>query len=503
MIAIYARQSIEKKDSISIQTQIETCARKVNRQIEECKVYSDEGYSGSNLNRPHFEEMMRDIKNGLIEVVVVYKLDRISRSLLDFMQIYEIFNKHHVEFISCNEQFDTSNPMGKAMLSIMVVFAQLEKETIQLRIRDNYYSRGQKGFYLGGRPPFGYNKVEVEHQGMKTYKFDINEEQAKIVKMLFDEYANTSISYGQLVKRLNKQGITTNNGNGWTGVQIGRLIRNPAYVRANSDVYLYYKNKGATMNNDVSEYNGENGCYLYAKREGVTTMKFTDVSKSFVTLALHEGIVDSDTWLRCQYKAEKNQSLKNSGKGTHSWLSGLLKCGYCGYAIIAVNGYKDILYINCGGRRRGTCDGRKKVVYIKDIEAIVELKLLEKLKTLKVRNGSINNKNERRMDELKRQLVSIDEQIEKYIAALADMTEGSAKYVDKKINELDKEKLAVQAQMNEILREKARNQISISDLQKYADNWGTYNLEQKKTVAKLVINKVMVKDDEIDIDFRL
>ncbi len=503
MIAIYARQSVENKDSISITTQIETCAKKVDKKIEECKVYPDEGYSGSNINRPHFENMMRDIKNGLIDVVVVYKLDRISRSLLDFMQIYDVFEKHNVKFISCNEQFDTDTPFGKTMLSFIVAFAQLERETIQLRIKDNYYKRGEKGLYLGGRPPYGFNKVKVEHQGIKTHKFDVSEEQAKVVKMLFEEYANTDIAFGQLVKKLNYQGIKTNNGRAWSSVHIGRLIRNPAFVKANADVYLYYKNRGATIINDVNDYNGENGCYLYAKREGVTTMKFTDVSKSFVTLALHKGIIEADTWLRCQYKADKNQVLKNSGKGTHTWLSGLLKCGYCGYAVTAVNGYKNLLYINCGGRRRYMCDGRKKVIYIEDIENIVESKLLEKLRTLKVHNRNANNERDRRMDELKSNLVFIEEQIEKFVASLLDMSEGSAKYVDKRIQELDKQRLAVQAQMNELMREAASNQISIGDLQEYVDNWALYNLEQKKSVAKAVINKITVTDDEINIDFKL
>ncbi len=503
MIAIYARQSVENKDSISIETQIETCAKKVNREVAECKVYKDEGYSGSNTNRPEFEAMMRDIKSGLIDVVVVYKLDRISRSLLDFMQIQEELDKYKVEFISCSEQFDTSTAMGRAMLNIMMVFAQLERETIQKRITDNYYDRGKKGFYLGGRPPFGFKKVKTEHQGKKTCKYAPVEEQIEVVKMMFDEYANNESSFGQLVKTLNSEGgIKTINGNCWSSVQVGRIIKNPAFVKANADVYLYYKNRGATMNNDVTDYNGEKGLYLYAKRKDETKTKFTDVSKSFITLGLHEGIIDADTFLRCQYKSDKNQILKNSGKGKHSWLSGILKCGYCGYAITVVNGNKN-WYINCGGRRRYECFGRQKVVYIWDIENIVEPKLLEKLQTLKVRNVSNNNKRERKMDELKGRMVFIEEKIEKLVDSLVDMTEGSAKYVDKRIQDLDRQKLSIQSEMNELLREETMNKVSITDLQEYIDNWSSYDLEQKKTVAKAVIEKVRVTDDEIFIDFKL
>ena len=503
MIAIYARQSVDKKDSISIETQIETCHKIIASPVLASKVYSDKGYSGSNTNRPQFEEMMKDIQSGLIERVVVYKLDRISRSLLDFAQIYDTFEKRHVEFISCNEQFDTSTPMGKAMLGIIMVFAQLERETIQMRIKDNYYARGEKGMYLGGRPPYGFIKVKTKHNDVNTYKYEINEEQAEIVTMLFMEYADTDIAFGQLVKKINGMGIKTNNGNSWSNVQVGRLIKNPAYVRANADVYLFLKNKGAKINNDVCEFTGIHGCYLYAERKGVTTAKFTNLSKSFVTLGLHEGIIDADTWLRCQYKAEKNQVAKNSGKGMLTWLTGLMKCGYCGLAVTAVSGRAKLLYITCGGRKKFVCYGRKKTIYVKDLEEIVEAKLLEKLRTLKVTGKSNKNIDSQKLDTLKAQLVTVEEQISKLVTSLLDMSDISAKYIDAKIAELDKQKYKIQTEMNDIMRNETRNDFNERDLQEYIDNWAGYDLEQKKAIAKSVINRVLITDEEIVIEFKI
>ncbi len=96
---------------------------------------------------------MRDIKRGLIAKVVVYKLDRISRSILDFANMMELFQQYNVEFVSSTEKFDTSTPMGRAMLNICIVFAQLERETIQKRVTDAYYSRSQRGFKMGGKSP--------------------------------------------------------------------------------------------------------------------------------------------------------------------------------------------------------------------------------------------------------------------------------------------------------------------------------------------------------------
>ncbi|GHU81073.1 hypothetical protein FACS1894191_7600 [Clostridia bacterium] len=122
--AVYARQSVDKQDSISIESQIEFC--KYELKGGTYKGYTDKGYSGKNTDRPHFQELMRDIEQGIIRRVIVYKLDRISRSIIDFANMMGMFQQYGVEFISSTEKFDTSTPMGRAMLNICIVFAQLE-----------------------------------------------------------------------------------------------------------------------------------------------------------------------------------------------------------------------------------------------------------------------------------------------------------------------------------------------------------------------------------------
>ena len=122
--AVYARQSVDKKDSISIESQIEFCRHELRGGA--AREYQDKGFSGKNTDRPQFQQLVRDIEAGLIARVVVYKLDRISRSILDFANMMQLFQKHNVEFVSGTEKFDTSTPMGRAMLNICIVFAQLE-----------------------------------------------------------------------------------------------------------------------------------------------------------------------------------------------------------------------------------------------------------------------------------------------------------------------------------------------------------------------------------------
>ncbi len=126
MTAIYARQSIDKKDSISIDTQIDLCRRFVGAE-QDHRVYTDKGWSGKNIERPEFQRLLSDIKSGTITKLIVYKLDRISRSLHDFSNLMELFRQYNVEFASTVETFDTSTAIGRAMLGIIMVFAELER----------------------------------------------------------------------------------------------------------------------------------------------------------------------------------------------------------------------------------------------------------------------------------------------------------------------------------------------------------------------------------------
>ncbi|WP_270481823.1 recombinase family protein, partial [Hungatella effluvii] len=202
------------------------------------KEYTDKGYSGKNTDRPKFQELVRDIKRGLIAKVVVYKLDRISRSILDFANMMELF----VEFVSSTEKFDTSTPMGRAMLNICIVFAQLERETIQKRVTDAYYSRSQRGFKMGGKAPYGFHTEPIKMDGINTKKLVVNPDEAANIRLMFEMYAQPTTSYGD-------------------------ITRNPVYVQADLDVYEFFKSQGTVIVNDAADFTGMNGCYLYQGRD--------------------------------------------------------------------------------------------------------------------------------------------------------------------------------------------------------------------------------------------
>lgn len=203
--AIYARQSVDKVDSISIESQIEFCQYETRG--EPFRVYKDKGYSGKNTDRPEFQQMLMAIRRGEIKRVICYKLDRCSRSILDFANLMEELQKYNVEFVSCTEKFDTASPMGRAMLNICIVFAQLERETIQQRVYDAYHSRSKKGFYMGGKIPMGFETEPCYVNGKKTARYTFVDNEVDILKFIYSIYEKPFTSLGDVVNALLDAGI--------------------------------------------------------------------------------------------------------------------------------------------------------------------------------------------------------------------------------------------------------------------------------------------------------
>ena len=160
-IALYARKSIERENSISCETQIEYCKAmiKPDEQNENIITFIDNGFSGGNVNRDGFQDMMSNVKKGKITKIIVYRLDRISRSLADFVDILSALKQNNVKFVSSQESFDTSSPYGELIVKLLMVFAEFERTSIINRVTQAYAHRSEMGFYMGGRQPYGLWKL--------------------------------------------------------------------------------------------------------------------------------------------------------------------------------------------------------------------------------------------------------------------------------------------------------------------------------------------------------
>ena len=164
--AIYSRKSKFTGKGESIENQIELCRQHIklhheNVTEEDILIFEDEGFSGGNVNRPQFQAMMKQIRANQIQAVVCYRLDRISRNVGDFAKLKDEFDYYNVEFTSIRDDFDTTSPSGRAIMMMVSVFAQVERETTAERIRDNMHELAKSGRWLGGTTPTGYKSTQI------------------------------------------------------------------------------------------------------------------------------------------------------------------------------------------------------------------------------------------------------------------------------------------------------------------------------------------------------
>lgn len=501
-IAIYARKSVFREDSISVESQVEFCEYEARG--EDYLVYKDNGYSGKNTDRPDFQKMMNDIKAGKIKKVIVYKLDRISRSVLDFSEMMQEFQKYNVSFVSATEHFDTSSPMGRAMLNICIVFAQLERETIQQRVADAYASRSKKGYYMGGKIPYGYKRVPITIDGVKTSMYEQVPEEAAEVRLIYETYAQPSATLGDVLRKmrsLNKgQSLR---GRWWSSSRISTLLRNPAYTVADQNIYNFYKEQKSNLINPPEEYNGVTSLYLFSGENH--SRKTWDLKGCNVVIAPHIGIVDSDLWLACRRKLLKNHQIKNC-KPKNSILAGKTKCAYCGYAMHIIQSHKHpdgtrTKYFRCAGQiQYNCCDVKFPTLYVKDIEEAFVKELREKINNMTIcSHDKQNNKTEIEIATLSNQLSVIDSEINSLIEKLSVADTTVVKYINKKISELDKQRSELNEQIEQLKRSQETVNENGSQIVNAMDKWDNLTFEEKRGVVELMVERVVMSTDSMKI----
>jgi len=500
--AIYARQSIDKKDSISIESQLSMCEHETRG--NEFKKYSDKSYSGKNLDRPDFERLVEDIKNGLVKRVIVYRLDRISRSIIDFSSLMMFFTEYNVEFVSVTEKFDTSTPVGRAMLNICIVFAQLERETIQKRISDAYHSRSKRGFFMGGIAPYGFRKVPTIIDGIKTYKLDIHEEESTHIKIMYSMYADGNNSLHDIVKYFVSNSIKPLRGVDWSTSKISNTLRNPVYVQSDLSVYEFFISQGVNIINDVSEFDGR-ACYLYTGTVSTTRMQNVLRDKEIV-IAPHEGFISSDEWIKCRLRCLNNKRLSKTCKGKNSWLVGKMKCGNCGFAIAigtAMSKIKLTKYALCSGKAtKKICQGiNSSTVYIDSVEEYVLSAIKERLTEFQTLSDRLQNKVHPKVEENELKLVGLDNEISDLLTKVVGANAVVMEYINKKVDELNETRRSLQQENISIIQTAKKD--ALSTVFAHVDNWEKASFEDKQSVVDILIKVIHIANDEVNITWNL
>jgi DNA invertase Pin-like site-specific DNA recombinase len=227
--AIYTRKSTDEnleREFNTLDAQKDSCEAYITSQrtvgwVGVADHYDDGGFTGANLERPALRRLLADIEAGLVDVIVVYKIDRLSRSLMDFAKLVEIFDRNDVTFVSVTQSFNTTTSMGRLTLNILLSFAQFEREVIGERIRDKFAASRKRGIWMGGSVPLGYD--------VSNRKLVVNEQEAETVRRVFNGFAEVE-STTALTKVLRADGITTKRGKPINKGDIYKLLNNRTYV---------------------------------------------------------------------------------------------------------------------------------------------------------------------------------------------------------------------------------------------------------------------------------
>jgi len=294
--AVYCRKSIMDEDSInqefnSLDAQREAGENYIASQKSRGWIclkerYDDAGFSGGNTERPALKKLLDDCKAGKIDMIIVYKLDRLSRSLMDFVDLQKFFEEYNVSFCSVTQEINTSTSAGRMMLNILISFGEYERSIIRERVRDKMAASKKRGMWMGGYVPFGYT--------LKDKKLYPDPVEGPIVKRIFERFVETQ-SPKLIAAELNREGKLPRTGKPWQTSYISRIIASHTYV---GEVFFH---------GSVSK--GE-----------------------------HDGIISKKLWDRAQAIVRSNAPYDRS-KGVSELtvpLKGILRCGHCGGAMKSV-----------------------------------------------------------------------------------------------------------------------------------------------------------------------
>lgn len=545
-IAIYSRKSKFTGKGESIGNQIELCKEYIRMHygegaVDKAVVYEDEGFSGGNLNRPDFKKMMDAARKRKFKAIIVYRLDRISRNISDFSSLIEELARLDIAFVSIKEQFDTSTPMGRAMMYIASVFSQLERETIAERIRDNMHELAKTGRWLGGTTPTGYSSeaiksVSIDGKTKKICKLKLIPEEAALVKTIFDLYIETD-SQTKTESELIARGIKTKNGNYFNRYSIKGILQNPVYMIADEDAYNYLIEHDVDLFSAREKFDGVHGIMAYnrtAQTKGKTTI-YLPPDEWIVSVGKHHGIIPGKVWVAVQRSLERNK-LKSYRKPriNEALLTGLLFCS-CGSRMYPrldqrkiINGKAVYTYV-CKMKERSKkclCKGKNANGNVLDMAVIEQIKMLtddkgtfiEQLKQSREFYTDDRTDYEQRLEDMRKEKSDTEKKINALVDSLAEMGDSSAKtHVMRRIEQLNQQYQSLEESIQEL--EGLATQNTLKDIEfdllcqlmtVFKNGIDEMTVEQKRAAIRTIVRKVIwdgvnahvilfgVQDDEIE-----
>lgn len=535
--AIYSRKSKFTGKGESVENQVEMCRQYINLHLPDVDkdnivVYEDEGFSGGNTARPQFQAMVNAIRKREIDLVICYRLDRITRNLNDFSGMMKDFEEYNVIFVSVKEQFDMTNPMGKAMMNLTAVFAELERETIRDRIRDNMHELAKHGRWLGGNTPTGYksvelvNKITVDGREKKAYKLEIVKDEAALVHLIFNKFLETN-SLTKVETYLLQNHIKTKNTKDFSRFTIRAILSNPVYMIADKEAWEYFEELGVDIYAEQSAFDGRHGVMAYNKTEQKPgkSNKVREMKEWIIAVGKHKGMISGKEWVKVQRLLGQNNSKSyRKQKSNQALLSGLLFCGNCGNFMrpkqsqrVNANGEKVYSYLcetkeksrmkNCAMKNpqgneldKMICDEIKRLSE-NSSEFVQKLRKAEKI----VKGDT--KEYDRQIEQLKISLRQTEKEIQALVDSLSKAGQTAAYgYITDKINVLDEKKQGLETQIQQLKQlmdsdflSQAQFDILEGMLSSFADTFDSMSIERKRTALRAFIRKIVWDGENIHL----
>lgn len=501
-IAIYSRKSVETDTGESIKNQIAICKRYFERENEKCRfeIFEDEGFSGKNTDRPDFKRMMQLVKIKQFDIVAVYKVDRIARNIVDFVNVFDKLEKLNVKLVSVTEGFDPSTPIGKMMMMLLASFAEMERMNIAQRVKDNMKELAKLGHWSGGTAPTGYS-VEKVKEGTKEVSYLKKEREAGDVKEMFKKYSAGYTAF-EIHKYFKLKGLKYN------PKTIYGILTNPTYLEATEQSVEYLMNSGYTV------YGEPNGCGFlpYNRRPRYNGIKGWKDKNKLVGISKHEAVVNLDLWISVQNQLKEKTVAPHPHESSFTFLTGgIMKCR-CGSGMGVSpssqrkNGTRRY-YFTCSGKRyrqEGCNNLSLRVDYAENkINTFLEC-MSDKKKLVEYCNK--NRKKSTAVFDIKtinKKIASNSKAIESLVDKMILLSKDASKPLVARIENLTQENNALKEERLKLEREKlfsANDKANINLLYNSIKQFlVTESMEEKRRLSKIIFDKIIWDSDKNEL----
>ena len=512
-IGIYPRKSVYRDNSDSVSVQVKMCKdyASILYRDEHLDFYvydKDEGYSGKNTNRPSFKELVRDVKSGKLDIVMVYKLDRISRNVQEFATMYETMQQHDVSFISVKETFDTSTPIGRTVMYILAAFAQLERENTSERVADSMRSLGVTGRWTGGKLPTGMASTRKKVDGKEHSYLVVDNNKIGLVKML-GQMILSGYSITSLERYCRDNNITSQSGKYLNTSQIHGILTNPVYCQNDLQAYYYFQDKGCTLP-DERCFDGTKGLIAYGRTKGTAQKRILTSENWIISIGIHDWVFSSDDFIAIQKRIGQNKQIRKQ-KHEVGILKGVLrcKCGRLMHNRVYIKNGKMFAYYYCQERdRKGLqyCDAEfVKIDVIDDMffDKLREIRLNPEYVYLATSNGTADT------DGLKKEIRAVERSLENLATQLQENISSTAsKYIisqmetlDRKLDSLNRELHSEEVRKaNEKTEEEERKEV-FNNICFLLDNLDMLSYKEQNELVRKIVKRCVLDGKNLSISF--